>query len=184
MELNDAILHRRSIRKFSDYIVTDEETKQLFEAARWAPSWANSQVWEFIVVRDKDIISKIVGTYVEKNPATKCSLVASLLIVVCAKIDVSGCYGGKDVTKFSNWFMFDLGLAVQNLCLKAHELGLGTVVVGFLDHDACKKIVRLPDGYEVVTVLPVGKPLVEPKQGSFRKELKEFVHLNAFGNEF
>jgi len=183
MELSDATLHRRSVRKFTDYIVTDEEIRQLLDAARLAQSWANTQVWEFVVVRDKGIIEKVVATYVDMNPATKCSLAASLLIVACAKTGVSGCYGGKDVTKFTNWFMFDLGIAVQNLCLKAHELGLGTVVVGFLDHDVCKKVINLPDGYEVVAVLPVGKPLAEPKQGSPRKELKDFVHLNAFGNK-
>jgi nitroreductase len=184
MELTDAILQRRSVRKFNDHVVTDEEIKQLMEAARWAPSWANTQVWEFVVIRDKGIIEKVVGTYVDKNPATKCSLGASALIAVCAKTGVSGCYGGKDVTKFPDWFMFDLGIAVQNVCLKAHELGLGTVVVGFMDHDACKKILGLPDGYEVVAVLPIGQPLTAAKQGPPRKELKEFVHLNTFGTAF
>jgi nitroreductase len=184
MELMDAIFHRRSVRKFTDYAVTDDEIRQLLEAARWAPSWANTQVWEFIVVRDKALMEQIVGTYVDKNPATKCSLAASALILACAKTGVSGCYGGKDVTKFSNWFMFDLGIAVQNFCLKAHELGLGSVVVGFMDHDACKKIVGLPDGYEVVAVLPIGKPAVEGKQGPPRKELSAFVHLNTYGKAF
>jgi len=184
MELSDAILHRRSVRKFTDYAVTDEEIKGLLEAARLAQSWANTQVWEFVVVRDRGLIEKVTGTYVDKNPGTKCSLAASVLIVACAKTGVSGCYGGKDVTKFPNWFMFDLGIAVQNLCLKAHELGLGTVVIGLMDHDACKKIINLPDGYEVVAVLPVGKPAMEPKQGPPRKELNAFVHLNTFGKAF
>ena len=184
MELMDAVLNRRSVRKFTDYAVTDDEIRQLMEAARWAPSWANTQVWEFIVIRDKAIMEQIAGTYVDKNPATKCSLAASALIVACAKTGVSGCYGGRDVTKFPNWFMFDLGIAVQNLCLKAHELGLGSVVAGFLDHDACKKIVGLPDGYEVVAVLPLGKPAAEGRPGPPRREQSSFVHLNSFGKEF
>jgi len=184
MELMDAILNRRSVRKFTDYEVTDDEIRQMLEAARWAPSWANTQVWEFIVVRDRALMGQIAGTYVDKNPATKCSLAASVLIVVCAKTGIAGCYGGKDVTKFPNWYMFDLGIAVQNLCLKAHELGLGSVVVGFMDHDACKKIVGLPNGYEVIAVLPIGKPAVEGKQGPPRKEQAAFVHLNTFGKAF
>jgi len=184
MELNDAILGRRSVRKFTDYVVTDAEIRQILEAARWAPSWANTQVWEFVVVRDKGLIEQVTGTYVDKNPATKASLASSALIVACAKTGISGCYGGTDVTKFPNWFMFDLGIAVQNLCLKAHELGLGTVVVGFMDHDACKKIIGLADGFEVVAVLPVGKPAVKGRQGPPRKELKDFVHLDTFGKPF
>ncbi len=181
MELTEAILTRRSVRKFTDYSVTDTEITEMIEAARWAPSWANTQVWEFVVVRDKALIEQVTGTYVDKNPATRCSLGASALIVACAKTGVSGCYGGKDVTKLPNWFMFDLGMAVQNLCLKAHELGLGTVVVGLMNHEACRKVLSVPDGYEVVCVLPVGKPFAAAKTGPPRKEPENFVHLNTFG---
>jgi len=184
MELNEAILKRRSVRKFTDYQVTDEEVNELLDAARWAPSWANTQVWEFIVVRDKDIIQKIVSTYSENNPATKCSLAASLLIVGCAKTGISG---GKKETKesmFSEWFMFDLGLAVQNLCLRAHDCGLGTVIVGSLDHAVCKKHLSVPDGYEVVVIIPVGKAAVPGKLGPPRKNISDFTHLDIFGNKY
>ena len=71
MELQEAILKRRSVRKFTEDVVTDEELGRIFETVRWSPSWANTQVWEFIVVRDKELIEKITGTYAEKNPATK-----------------------------------------------------------------------------------------------------------------
>ena len=131
MELQEAILRRRSIRRFTEEEVTDQELQQIFEAVRWSPSWGNTQVWEFVVIRDKELKEKVTATYqMDKgtNPASKCSLAVSALIVVCAKTGVSGCYGGKESTKFSNWFMFDLGIATQTLCLKAHEMGLGTVV--------------------------------------------------------
>ncbi len=181
MELQEAILKRRSVRKFTEDIVTDEELRQIFEVARWSPSWANTQVWEFIVVRDKALMEKVVGTYVDKNPATKCSLSASALIVACAKIGVSGCYGGKDATAIKNWYMFDLGLAVQTLCLKAHELGLGTVVVGLMNHEACKRILAVPDGHEVVAVIPIGRPVLPLREGPPRKSVVEIVSLNQFG---
>lgn len=184
MELQEAILKRRSIRKYTDYYVTDEQINEILEAARWAPSWANTQVWEFIVVRDKKLIEQITGTYPEKNPAFKCSLAASALIIGCAKTGASGFKEGKQRTKFSSWFMFDVGMAVQNLCLKAHEIGLGTVVVGLMDHDKCKEILSLPDGYEVVVSIPIGKPVEADKGPTPRKELKDFVHKNKFGNPF
>ncbi|HHO76411.1 MAG TPA: nitroreductase [Deltaproteobacteria bacterium] len=184
MELTETIQNRRSVRRFTDYHVTDDEIRELLNAAGSAQSWANTQVWEFIVVRDRALIDKVTGTYADKNPATKGSLASSALIVACAKTGVSGCYDGKDITKFSNWFMFDLGIAVQNLCLKAHDMGLGTVVVGLMDHDACSKILSVPDGYEVVAVLPVGKPASAGKNGPPRKKLKDFVHLNTFGTTF
>jgi nitroreductase len=178
MELQEAILKRRSVRKFTEEIVTDEELRLIFEAVRWSPSWANTQTWEFIVVRDKTLMAKIAGTYCEKNPGIKCSLNASALIVACAKTGISGCYGGKEVTAIKNWEMFDLGIAVQTLCLKAHELGLGTVVVGFMDHEACKKILAVPDGHSVVAAIPIGRPAIAPKEGPARKALPEMVFLN------
>jgi len=138
------------------------------------------------VVRERELIQKVTATYVMdkgKNPATTCSLAASALIVVCAKIGVSGCYGGKESTKHSNWYMFDLGIATQTLCLKAHEVGLGTVVVGLMDHDACKKMIGLPDGYEVVAVIPIGRPAVEPKGDPARKAVSDMVHLDVFGKK-
>jgi nitroreductase len=184
MDLDEAIAGRRSVRKFTDHQVTDDEIRALIEAARWAPSWANTQAWEFIAVRDRALIEQVTGTYVEKNPATRCSLGASALIVACARDGVSGCYGGEEVTKISKWYMFDLGMAVQNLCLKAHALGLGTVVVGFLDHEACKRVLDVPEGYQVVAVLPVGRPLVPAKSGPPRKELSSFLYCDKFGKAF
>jgi len=178
MELQEAILKRRSVRKFTDDVVTDEELKQIFEAVRWSPSWANTQTWEFIVVRDKALMEKVAGTYSEKNPATKCSLSASALIVACAKTAISGCYGGRQVTSISNWEFFDLGIAVQTLCLKAHEMGLGTVVVGLMNHEACEKILAVPEGHKVYAVIPIGRPATEPKAGPPRKSLSEMVFLN------
>jgi nitroreductase len=179
MELQEAILKRRSVRKFTADVVTDEELRQIFEAVRWAPSWANTQTWEFIVIRDKALIEKVTGTYAQNNPATKCSLAASVLIVACAKTDISGCYGGKEVTAIHNWYMFDLGIAIQTLCLKAHELGLGTVVVGLMDHEACEKILTVPEGHKVVAVIPIGRPAVPPREGPPRKSISEIVYLNT-----
>ena len=137
-------------------------------------------MWEFIVVRDKALIEKVTGTYAEKNPAIKCSLAASALIVACAKIGISGCYDGKETTAVKNWYMFDLGLAVQTLCLKAHELGLGTVVVGLMDHEACEKILAVPEGRKVVAVIPIGRPAVPPREGPARRPVSEIVYLNTF----
>lgn len=183
MELQEAILQRRSVRRFSDAPVGDETLREIFEAVRFSPSWANTQVWEFVVVRNRDLISQITGTYSEKNPASKCSQAASALIVVCGKTGTSGCYDGKDVTKYDCWFMFDLGIATQTLCLKAHELGLGTVVVGLMNHDACKKLVGLPEDYEVAAVIPIGYPAVDPKAGPPRKAVGDMVHLDCFGKK-
>lgn len=180
MEVKEAILKRRSVRKFTDYHVTDAEIQELLEAARWAPSWANTQVWEFIVVRDRQVIEKIAATYAPKNPATKGTLSASVVIVGCAQKGVSGCYEGKNLTIFSEWFLFDLALAVQNICLRAHDMGLGTVIVSLLDHRALATVLSVPEGYEAVTVIPIGRPAVPDRDGPPRRNVADFSHRNGF----
>jgi nitroreductase len=184
MELDEAIFNRRSVRKFSDYHVTDEDIRTLMEAARWAPSWANTQAWEFIVIRDRALIEKVVGTYVEKNPATRGSLDASALIVACARTGVSGCYRGQRSYTSSELVHVRPGMAVQNLCLKAHSMGLGTVIVGFMNHDACGEMLGLPEGYEAVAAIPVGQPASAARAVPPRKDQSSFVHRDKFGQRF
>ena len=75
--------------------------------------------------------------------------------------------------------MFDLGLFTQTLCLAAHNLGLGTVIVGLFDHDKAKNIVKVPDGYELVVLIPLGYP-AKISSAPKRREIGEFVHHNTF----
>lgn len=183
MELHDAIMTRRSVRKFTDHYVTDGEVQKLLAAAQWAPSWSNTQCWEFIIIRDNELIKKVVGTYSDTNPARKCSESASVLIAVCGKSDLPGYRDGVKRTKFDSWYMFDLGIAVQNIALTAHDIGLGTVVVGSIDQDKCAELLNVKPPYELVAVLPVGQPVEFKKEGPKRREISEFTHKDKFGNK-
>ncbi|OGI07389.1 MAG: hypothetical protein A2Y40_10950 [Candidatus Margulisbacteria bacterium GWF2_35_9] len=184
MELDNIIKERRTVRKFTKHIVSDEEINTIIDAALWAPSWANTQTWEFIIVRDKDQITRITEAYSNTNSARECSLNASALIMACAKTRISGCKNGLQRTKLSSWYMFDLGLAVQNLLLKAHEIGLGTVVVGAMDHEKVKKMLKLPVNYEVVVAIPIGKAAPGGTREAKRKDLKGATHLDFFKNPY
>lgn len=179
MELMDAILKRRSIRNFEERDVTDEQIKQLLEAVRWAQSWANSQCWEVIVVRNPETKAKLQQTLAKGNPATKSMVQAPVVFVMCAKLQVAGYYKGQVTTKFGDWFMFDTGIAAQNLCLRAHDLGLGAVIVGLFDHNEAKKVLQVPDGYEVVVMIPTGYPAKVPSAPK-RREVSEFTHYDKF----
>jgi nitroreductase len=182
MELYDAIMSRRSVRKFTDYYVTDEEINKILESAQWAPSWSNTQCWEFIIVRDKDVLVKISQTYSETNPAKKCTESASAVIAICGKSDLPGFREGNKLTKFDSWFMFDLGLAVQNMQLTAHNLGLGSVMVGLLDHTKCADLLDVKSPYELVGILPIGKPGALKSTGPNRRAISGFTHKEKFGN--
>ena len=179
-DLMTLIRERRSIRKYEDRQVADEDLQQILEAVRWAPSWTNCQCWEVVVVRDAAVKEKLQATLPEKgNPSVKAMVQAPVVFVLCAKTRVSGFYKDKPSTKFGEWMMYDLGLATQNLCLTAHSLGLGTVIVGLFDHDKAAAVLNVPKGYELVSMIPLGYPA---KSGSApaRRETGEFTHFDQW----
>jgi nitroreductase len=179
VELMEVIKGRRSIRKYKADPVSDDTLRKLFEGVRWAPSWANTQCWEVIVVRDPKIKSEILRTVPETNRAHFAMVEAPVILVLCGKKAISGYYGGKPATVKGDWLMFDTGLAMQNLCLAAHDLGLGTVIVGLFDHKKAEEILGVPESVEVVAMTPLGYPAAE---GSVRKrkEFSEFVFYEKY----
>ena len=178
-ELMTLIKERRSIRKYQDKEVPEEVLEQLLDAARWAPSWTNSQCWEIVVITDPEVKKAIQGTIPEGNPAAKCVASAPLLLALCARLERSGYYKGVCSTKFGDWFMYDLGLATQNIALMAHALGLGSVILGLFLHDEAAKILHLPDGHEIVSLMPIGYPNEVAKIPP-RRPIAEFTHQNSF----
>ena len=178
-ELMQIIKGRRSIRSYQQKEVAEELLNQLFEAVRWTPSWANTQCWELIVVRDPETKLKLQETISKGNPATKALVNAPVVLALCGKLERAGYYHGQVTTKFGDWFMFDLGLVTQNLCLAAHNLGLGTVIVGLFDHDRAQEILAVPTGYELPVLIPLGYPAKEPGAPK-RREIREFVHFHKF----
>ena len=113
------------------------------------------------------------------NPARKAITQAPITIALCGKLKSSGYYKDQVTTKFGDWFMFDLGIAAQTLCLTAHGLGLGTVIVGMFEHDRAKKILKVGDKYELVALIPIGYPAKDTPV-SKRREINDFVHYETF----
>ena len=178
-EFINVLKERRSIRKYEDKPVPEELLQQVLEAVRWSPSWANTQCWEVVVVKDAAVKQQLQETIGKGNPATKAIVDAPVVLAICGKLNDSGYYKGQVSTKFGDWFMFDLGLATQTLCLAAQDLGLGTVVVGLFDHDQAKRALQVAEGYELVALIPLG---YAAKSGSApkRREVAEFVHQDKF----
>jgi len=175
----EIIKGRRGIRRYQDREIPQEDLNQILEAIRWSPSWANTQCWEVIVIRDSVIKQKFQEILSAGNVATKAIGEAPVVISLCGKLQSAGYKRGQATTKFGDWFMFDLGIATQNLCLAAHNLNLGTVIVGLFDHDKAKEILELPEGYEVVALVPLGYPAQEASAPP-RREIAEFVHYDTF----
>jgi nitroreductase len=180
MELMEAIKGRRSIRKYKPDPVPEGVFSTLMEAVRWSPSWANTQCWEVIAIKDPTVKSELTTVLPKGNPAISSMTEAPLVLVLCAKKGISGSYKGQTVTVKGDWLMFDTGIAMQSLCLAAYSLGLGTVVVGMFDHKKAEKILGVPGDVEVVAMTPLGYPATggsTPK----RKDISEFVFFDRYG---
>lgn len=175
----DIIKNRRSIRNFEDREVPPEVLGQLLEAVRWSPSWANTQCWEVIVVKDLEIKKSLQETMGKGNPATRAIVEAPIVIGICGKLQSSGYYKGEVTTKLGDWFMYDVGLATQSLCLTAHALGLGTVIAGLFDHDKAKEVLQIPEGIELVSLIPTGYP-AKGTGAPKRREVSEFTHYDKY----
>jgi nitroreductase len=182
MDLMGAIKGRRSIRKYKPDLVPEETLFAVLEAVKWAPSWANTQCWEVVVVKENGLKTDLASTLPKGNPAASAMVEAPVVIVLCGKKGVSGFYRGQAATAKGDWLMFDLGIAIENLCLVAHGLGLGTVVAGMFDHEKAAELLKVPPEVEVVAMTPLGYPAVQgtvPK----RKEVSEFVFYDGYGKK-
>ncbi|MBI2860590.1 MAG: nitroreductase family protein [Chloroflexi bacterium] len=181
MDVLEAIKARRSIRKYRPEPPDEALLEKVLEAARWAPSWANTQCWRFIVVREDATRARLVETLNATNPSRGAIRSAPVVIVACAELGKSGFHDGHADTDKGDWFMFDVALAMQNLALAAHSLGLATVHVGQFDAAEAARILEVPEGYCVVEMTPLGYPdqVRDPRP---RKEISQIVFYEKFGN--
>ena len=180
MEVYEAIKSRRSIRKYKTAPIDDETLGRILEAARWAPSWANTQCWRFIVVRDTDTKNKLAATLSETNPAYDAIKEAPVVIVACAELSKAGYIKGRLASdKGEYWYMFDVALAMQNLVLAANSLGLGTVYIGWFDAEKAADVLEVPAGSCVVTMTPLGYPDQKPSP-TLRKELPQIMSYEKY----
>ena len=183
MEVMQAIKDRRSVRRYKPDPVSDEAVNAVLEAARWAPSWANTQCCRFVIVRDREMRERLAGTVKpETNRAGEAMKDAPVVVVACAELGKAGHYKGEQLTDKGDWFMFDVALAMQNLVLAAHANGLGTVHTGLFEAKEVARILEVPEGVAVVEMTPLGYPDEEPSAPR-RKELADIVYRGKYGSQ-
>ena len=190
MEVNAAIAARRSIRKYKPDPIDPQVLKQLLEAVRIAPSWANTQCWRLVVVTDKEIKNKLADTMFgfggKPSQTAEGMKVAPVAIAFCAEVGKSGFSYAEPkeaaTDKGEYWYMFDVALAMENFMLAAQTYHLGTVVVGAFNPKAAAEILKVPAGFVVVAMTPLGYPDESPAARP-RKDISEIVFNNQFGTK-
>ena len=110
-DIMDIIKTRRSVRKYEERDVPEGLLEKVLEAAQWAQSWANTQCWEIVVIKDPAMKAKVQETMPKGNPSRDAIVAAPVLLALCAKLKCSGYYKGAAPTKFGDFTMF--GPAVQ-----------------------------------------------------------------------
>ncbi|MCX8205277.1 MAG: nitroreductase family protein [Candidatus Nezhaarchaeota archaeon] len=184
MDVLEAIKSRRSVRRFKPDEVEEWKLREVLEAARWAPSWANTQCWRLVVVKDGKVKEKLAEAVPEGNRGRRALLEAPVVIALCAERGRSGFIRGLPGSdKGDWWFMFDAALAAQNLTLAAHALGLGTLHIGWMDTRRAAQVLGVPEGYELIELIPVGYPAEQP-QPPPRRSLEEQVYAEKFGQRY
>lgn len=159
MEFDEVAAKRISVRAYQNREVEDKSINEIIACGHKAPSAGNVKPWEFIVVRNKTIIADIVDTTYsgssikEENPQ-KWLLTAPVLIVVCANKPKSFKKYGEEAIK--TLIYLDCSACVENMLLKAVDMGLASCYVNGFRIDRLKKVLGLPYYIEPIAVLPVG----------------------------
>ena len=171
MDIFQVFRDRRSIRKYRDTPVERGKIEQVLDAARLAPSWKNMQCWRFLVLTDAERRAGVLEAFPDDNPGKKAIAAAPVLIVVC------GNPAESDVENGIPYFVADVAIAFEHLCLAAHALGLGTCWMGWYDEGRIRRALGIPEEIRIVGITPLGYPDQEPKPRP-RKHLSEITFYN------
>jgi nitroreductase len=169
MNTLEAILSRRSIRKYMPQPVLEHVIEDLLKAAMAAPSAGNEQPWHFVVITDRAVLDEIP----KFHPHSAMLKHASVAILVC---------GDPTLEKFKGYWVQDCAAATENLLLAATGMGLGAVWTGV--HPAedrvagMRTLLHIPEHVVPFSLVPVGYPAEQP--GRVDRFNRERVHRNRW----
>jgi len=167
--LQEVIISRRSVRKYTSVPVTPLQIDNLMHAAMYAPSANNLQPWHFIVVTDREMLNKIM----ESHPYANMLKDAPLAIVVCAD---------ENIEKTEGYWVQDCSAATQNILLAAHAMELGSVWLGVYPRKermlAIRTIFELPESIHPLSIIAIG--LTDEQKTLPERYLKERIHINQW----
>jgi nitroreductase len=184
MDVTNALQTRRAYRSLVPVEITNDLVDDLATAASLGPSCFNKQPWRFVFVHGKQMLEKIHAALSKGN---EWAYDASMIIAVISKKDLDCVM--KDGREY---WLFDTGMAVMSLILKATELNLVAHPIAGYDPAKIKEILDIPNDMTVVTLINVGRhsqeisPRLSPDQAKTEQQrpsrlpLKEFAFQNKY----
>lgn len=168
MELKEALLCRRSVRKFTDEAVSDEMIEEILHAAMCGPSACNKMPWEFYVVSNKEMLSALKGA----TMFTKMD--APLAIIVCGNLSRAL------PLQLSEYWIQDCSAATENILLRVTDLSLGAVWCGLHPRKSgvenVQKLLNMPSKHIPLNVIFIGHPAEFPEaRDQFNEQRVHYV---------
>ena len=174
MELFEAIVNRRSVRKYKPKELEWFKIAQIIEAATFAPSSGNVQDWRFIVVRDRGAIENIAKACFGQHWMET----APVLVVVCSDIrNLKRLYDQRGTDFYS---IQNCAAAIQNMLLAAESLEIGSCWVGSFDDNSISDSLGLADFIKPQAIITLGYSDEKPKQ-PLKTALEHVVYFEAWG---
>ena len=194
-ELTSVIQKRRSVRVYKSGKVSEEQLQTILEAARWAPSGANTQPWEFVVTRDRKKMKRIREIYdnewrqrKREDPVHYKGLKkdyvgdVSVVVLVCGDARTKQVYlTTRQPADREKLFQASIANAVQQMMLAAASMNLGTVWVSVREEvePELRKLFHVPEPLRLLWVVPIGHARSWPKAKP-RRRVQDFTHLEVY----
>jgi nitroreductase len=169
MEIQEALLNRRSIRKYKNQKINKEDIDKILKAAMYAPSAMNLQAWQFIVIEDKDVLIETIKSI----PYAEMLKQSAAAILVC---------GDSSIEKNESWLLQNCSAVTENILLSAYGLGIGSCWIGIHGMEEIvrniKQQFKLPENIVPVSLISLGYPDENVKAEERFKE--ENIHFNKW----
>jgi len=194
-ELLNIIRKRRSVRVYKTGKVTGKQLETILEAARWAPSGANTQPWEFVLTRDREKMKRVREIFYNEwkqrkleDPVSYKGLTkyyvgdASVLVLVCGDPRTMQVYlTTRRPADREKLFQASVASAVEHMMLAAASMGLGTVWVSVREEiePELRELFKVPQPVRLLWVVPIGHARFWPKAKP-RRKISDFTHYEFY----
>lgn len=202
MDLLEIISNRKSVRKYSETHIPDEDLRKILEAGRLAPSWMNVQSWKFILVKSqekKDLLSELsIGQPQVKNADAVIVCVADTKAWDEAKITGIQNPALNPALQAENALLIrtmeQIIYPVSYMMLEANNLGISSCIIGAFGSEItgilpevskkAKEVLGLNEGQIISTIITLGYDANPTETIKQRKSFDEVVSLEKLGNKF
>lgn len=168
MQAWEAIRSRRDVREYQDRPLADDHLDEILESGRRAPSAGNWQPWDFVVVTDRDQLSRLAQVAPSAGAVAKSAATIALI---------------APVTDNERWLRYDLGQAAMSIMLAAAGLAIGSGHADVADQDLARDLLGFPEDricpYLITLGYPAGRPLSVIRHPN-RRPFDEVVHRDRW----